>query len=287
MQERQVKIKGLSINYKIVGGGKNPVVLLHGWGVSSDKYVVTAEAILKSDNDYKFYIPDLPGFGKSEEPKENWKIDDYVEFTREFVKSVARRETGFELVKNIIEGAIQNNGQKFSNNNKKVVLLAHSNGGRIAIKYAVKYPDDIEKLVLTGAAGIKHKLTQKQQFFFYLSKIGKKIFGLLLLKGLEKYAKKLLYVVVREKDYVEASPRMKEIMKNALAEDLTPRLGEIKIPTILIWGENDNSTPLANGELMYNEIDGSKLFVIPEANHSAIYYKAEEFAKIFLENCGV
>lgn len=284
MQEKQLKIKGLLINYKIIGSGKAPVVLLHGWGVFSDRYVVTAEAILKSDSDYKFYIPDLPGFGKSEEPKENWQIDDYVEFTREFVKSVARRETGFELVKNIIKGAIRNDGQNFSNNDKKVVLLGHSNGGRVAIKYAVKYPDDIEKLVLTGAAGIKHKLTQKQQLLFCLSKIGKRIFSYLLLRGLERYAKKFLYTIVRGKDYAGASPRMKEVMKNALAEDLTPLLREIKIPTLLIWGENDHSTPLADGELMYNMIEGSSLFIIKEANHSAVYNNAEEFAKIFLGN---
>ncbi|MDD3006844.1 MAG: alpha/beta hydrolase [Candidatus Pacebacteria bacterium] len=285
MQEKQTKIKELAVNYKIIGSGKTPVVLLHGWGVSSDKYVATAEEILKGDSDFKFYIPDLPGFGKSEEPQEDWNIDDYVEFAREFVKNVAQRETGFQLVKNIIEGAIQNNGQAFSKNNKRIVLLGHSFGGRIAIKYAVRYPEDIEKLVLTGAAGIKHPLTQKQQILFCLSKIGKNVFRVLLLKGLEKYAKKFLYVMVREKDYDGASPRMKEVMKNALAEDLTPFLEKIHIAALLVWGENDNSTPLADGELMRDMIEGSDLFIIKEANHSVVYNNAEEFAKIFLENC--
>ncbi|MFA7170159.1 MAG: alpha/beta hydrolase [Candidatus Paceibacterota bacterium] len=283
MQEKQTKIKGLSINYKIIGGGKTSVVLLHGWGVSSDKYVKTAEEILKGDSDFKFYIPDLPGFRKSDEPEENWNIDDYVEFVKDFVKNVAQRETGFQLVKNIIEGAIQNNGKAFSQNNKKIILLGHSFGGRIAIKYAVKYPEDIERLVLTGAAGIKHPLTEKQQFFFYLSKIGKNIFRVLLLQSLEKYAKKFLYVIVREKDYAGASLRMKEVMKNAIAEDLTPFLGKIHISTLLIWGENDNSTPLADGELMHNMIEGSDFFIIKDTNHSAVYNEAEEFSRIFVE----
>ncbi|MFA6896663.1 MAG: alpha/beta hydrolase [Patescibacteria group bacterium] len=284
MQERQVKIKGLFINYKIVGDGKTPVVLLHGWGVSSDRYVATAEAILKGDSNYKFYIPDLPGFGKSEEPQGDWKIDDYVDFTKEFVKCVAQRETGFELVKNIIEGAVQNNGKAFSKNNKKVILLGHSFGGRIAIKYAVEYPNDLKKLVLTGAAGIKHPLTQRQQFFFFLSKVGKAIFSLPFLSSLKKYAEKFLYKIVREKDYVSASPRMKGVMKNALAEDLTPLLDEIKVPTLLIWGENDHSTPLSDRELIHNMIEGSSLFIIKEANHSAVYNNVEEFARMFLEN---
>ena len=77
---------------------------------------------------------------------------------------------------------------------------------------------------------------------------------------------------------------MKEVMKNALAEDLAPHLGNIKAPTLLIWGENDNSTPLADGELMHRKIPGSKLSVIAGANHSAIYYRAEEFAEIFVKS---
>lgn len=284
MQERQIKLKGLLINYKIIGDGQTPIVLLHGWGVSSDKYVITAEEILKYNNDFKFYIPDLPGFGKSEEPKDSWNIDNYVEFAKEFIKCVARRETGFELVKNIIKGVIQNNGQSFSKNNKKIVLLAHSFGGRIAIKYGVKYPDDLKALVLTGAAGVKHSLSKKQKFSLHAAKIGKAIFDLPILKSWENYAKKILYKIIPDKDYGKASPRMKEIMKNAIGEDLTDIIGLINVSTILIWGRNDRSTPLADGEFMQKEIKNSKLFIIEDANHSAIYNNAQDFAKIFSGN---
>lgn len=284
MQEKQKQLGGLSINYKIIGTGKIPIVLLHGWGLSSDRYIITAEEILKLDNNFIFYIPDLPGFGKSEEPKTAWHIDDYVEFTRDFVNGVAQREAGFELIKNIISGVIKNNGVSFKKENKKVILLAHSFGGRIAIKYAVKYPGDIEAMVLTGAAGIKHPLTSRQQMFYRMAKIGKELFALPILKSLEKYAKKYFYVIVREKDYANAGMMMKEVMKNALAEDLTPFLEKVTSSTLLIWGEMDHSTPLVDGQTMNEKIEGSKLFVIKEANHSAVYNNAEEFAKIFLDN---
>lgn len=284
MREFKAKIKGLDISYKIIGEGKTPVVVLHGWGVSSDKYVTTAEEILKKDGGYRFYIPDLPGFGKSEEPKEDWKIDDYADFAKEFVDKVARREAGFELVKNIIEGSIRNNGQVFKRDGKKIIMIAHSFGGHIAIKYAGRHPDDIERLVLTGAAGIKHPLTKRQELSSKLSRAGKKAFSLPIFRGAEKYAKKVLYRIAGEKDYASASPRMKEVMKNAIAEDIVPYLGDIKAPTLIIWGENDNSTPLADGELMHQKIPGSKLSVIAGANHSAVYYKAEEFAEIFVKN---
>lgn len=284
MQEKQIQLSGLNINYKIIGTGKNPIVLLHGWGISSDKYVSTAEEILKQDGDYVFYIPDLPGFGKSEEPKENWKLDDYLEFVKEFFTSVAQRDGGFEPIKNILEKAVKSDEESFKVESKKVILIGHSFGGRIAIKYAAKYPEDLGKLVLTGAAGIKHPLTPKQKLFFYSSKAGKKIFGLPVLKSGEKFAKKFLYKIVREKDYANASPRMKEVMKNVLDEDLTPVLDKINVPTMLIWGREDHSTPLTDGELMNEKIKNSKLFVIDNANHSAPYNNAEKFAEIFMEN---
>ncbi|MDD3190259.1 MAG: alpha/beta hydrolase [Candidatus Pacebacteria bacterium] len=281
MQEKQIKIKELAVNYKTIGDGKVPIVLLHGWGVSSDKYMATAETILKDNSDFKFYIPDLPGFGKSEEPTEDWKLNDYVDFTKEFIKNAVQRTTGFELVKNILKQAAQDGSVTLRRENKKVILLAHSFGGRVAIKYAVKYPNDIEKLVLTGAAGVRHPLGKKQKIVFVAAKIGGLLFRLPLFGKFERYAKKILYMIAREKDYADADPRMKEVMKNALKEDLSPLLEKITVPTVLIWGENDHSTPLADGEIMHEKIADSKLFIIKEANHSAVYNNAEEFAKKF------
>lgn len=284
MQEKRIQLNGLDINYKIIGAGKTPVVLLHGWGVSSDKYIITADKILDLISSYVFYIPDLPGFGKSEEPSNDWKLDDYVEFTRSFIKAVAQRTSGFEPIKDILDKAVKDEGSILKLEEEKVILMAHSFGARIAIKYAVKYPEDLCELVMTGAAGIKHPLTPKQMIFFCMSKIGKVIFGLPGLRALERYAKRFLYKAAREKDYANASLRMKEVMKNALAEDLTPLLSRISAPTMLIWGENDHSTPLRDGELMRDKIKGSKLFVVKDINHSLPYNDAGEFAKIFLEN---
>lgn len=283
MQERQLQLNGLAINYKIIGSGKTPVVLLHGWGLSSDKYLVTAEAILKSNPDLKFFVPDLPGFGKSAEPATDWQLDDYVAFLKAFIRSAVQRETGFELVKNIIAGAIKNNGQVFHKEDKQVVVLAHSFGGRVAIKYAVRYPADLKALVLTGAAGIKHPLSGKQRWLYFLAKAGKKAFSSALLRRWEKLARGGLYRLVREKDYGRASARMQGVMKNALAEDLTALLPEIATPTFLIWGELDHSTPLSDGQLMAERIPGARLAVIANANHAAPYRHAEEFSRIFVE----
>ncbi|MCK5413494.1 MAG: alpha/beta hydrolase [Candidatus Pacebacteria bacterium] len=357
LQEKQIKIDNLNINYKEIGNGDIPIVLLHGWGIDSDKYMELANLIVNSNttqknksensetsqesfiqengvnenNDnlqksssqeteanedsspdkgrlggvdlrfqtpqpplsggnnspYKIIIPDLPGFGKSDEPDENWNLDNYVEFTDKFIKSVTQAR-GFELLKNIIKksnikdlmnGGFSSISDTKTEEKKKVILVGHSFGGRIAIKYAVKYPDKIEKLVLTGAAGIKHSLSRKQKILYVATKTGKTIFSLPVINKFQKYAEKFLYKIIREKDYRKASLRMKEIMKKVLAEDLTPILEKIKTTTLLLWGRLDNSTPLSDGKLMNEKIENSELVIFDDANHSLPYQKPEEFTK--------
>ena len=294
ISEKQIQINGLNINYKTIGDGKIPIVLLHGWGVSSDKYLELIGYLSQFsifNFQFSIIIPDLPGFGKSDEPNENWKLDDYVEFVNEFIEKTSRKG-GFELVKNILakmqEGSTALRGQwsqQHTEKQKKIILIGHSFGGRIAIKYAAKYPEKIERLILTGAAGIKRKLTLKQKILFILAKTGKIIFSLPVINNFQKPVYKLFSKIAwkRKKDYYNASPRMKEIMKNVLAEDLTDYLSKIKIPTLLVWGREDKTTPLADGEVMNEKIKNSELKVIDNANHSLPYQKAEEFARIVEE----
>ncbi|MDF1497857.1 MAG: alpha/beta hydrolase [Patescibacteria group bacterium] len=290
-QKKQIKIDDLNVSYKQIGSGSIQIVLLHGWGINSDKYLKLIEIMSKENTDLKIIVPDLPGFGKSDEPNENWNLDNYVEFVDKFIRS-STQDRGFELLKNILKKTnikkIMNGGfSSVSNSNsdhkKQINLIGHSFGGRIAIKYAMKYPEKIDKLILTGAAGIKHRLTFKQKVFYFLAKRGKNIFSLPIIKKFQKYARKIIYKLAREKDYNQASPRMKEIMKNVLAEDLTLILEKIKTPTLLIWGRFDNSTPLSDGKIMNEKIENSKLIVINDANHSLPYQKPEEFVNFIKE----
>ena len=287
ISEKQVEIDGLKINYKTIGAGKIPIVLLHGWGVDSGKYVELIKKLYTIHNtQFKIIIPDLPGFGKSGEPKENWKLDDFVEFVNKFVEKTSRK-SGFELVKDILKEKLEKykqygNTYYHTETASKIILIGHSFGGRVAIKYAAKYPEKIDKLILTGAAGIKHKLTAKQKALFILAKIGKMIFSLPVIDNFQKPAHNIFSKIARKKkkDYYNASPRMKEIMKNVLLEDLTGYLNKIKTPTLLVWGKEDKTTPLADGEIMKSRVENCELRIVNNANHSLPYQKAEEFGEI-------
>ncbi|MCK5123423.1 MAG: alpha/beta hydrolase [Candidatus Pacebacteria bacterium] len=270
----------MNINYKTIGNGKIPIVLLHGWGMDSEKYVELMKILNIKYSIFNIIVPDLPGFGKSDEPDKRWEVDDYVEFVDKFIEITTRGQKGFELIKNILE-KFDPEKAVYTEKKSKPILIGHSFGGMIAIKYAVKYPEKIDKLILTGAVGIKHKLTAKQKAFSILGKTGKSIFSLPIINNFQKPVYKIFSKIAqyRKKDYYSANSRMKEIMKNVLAEDLMDCLDKIKTPTLLVWGREDKTTPLADGEIMNEKIKNSELKVIDDANHSLSCQKAEEFAR--------
>ena len=61
---------------------------------------------------------------------------------------------------------------------------------------------------------------------------------------------------------------MKETFKKAIGEDLTPLLGTIKIPTLIIWGENDKTLPVTDGYLMNKKIENSRLEIMKGVDHT-------------------
>ena len=128
---------------------------------------------------------------------------------------------------------------------EKVMIIAHSFGARIALHYAYKY--SCQGLILTGAAGIKPPRT----FSYYW-----KVYWYKILKHL-KIGNQL-----GSKDYQNASKTMKAVLVQAVNEDLTSLLPHIKVPTLLIWGKEDQETPLWMGEKMAEEMPYAHLITL-------------------------
>lgn len=261
MKEKTIKIKNLLINYKYFGIQKErPIFLiLHGWGGSSDSWVKVSELL---SQDFEIYALDFPGFGKSEKLKEIWEVDDYVDFIEKFITSV---------ISNSDFAGRQPHSEKNLN------IIAHSFGGRVAIKLAAKNPFYLRKLYLCAAAGIKHPPTIKQKTAAVAAKLGKNF----LSGKFEKPARKLLYKIIREKDYYECKDEIiKKTFQNIISEDLKEYLKDIKVPTTIIWGDKDKYTPLCDGKAMHEEIAGSKLHIIKGAGHGIHLHSQESLIKI-------
>src|SRR5579863_6467855 len=118
MEEKKVLVKDIEVNYKVVGGGK-PMLILHGWGSSSNKWEKVAE--LLAQKNIQTIIPDLPGFGLTPEPKTAWTMNNYVDWISELTNAVPELNNTF-------------------------YLLGHSFGGALSAKFAIKYNQRVEKL---------------------------------------------------------------------------------------------------------------------------------------------
>ncbi|MBI4089734.1 MAG: alpha/beta hydrolase, partial [Candidatus Levybacteria bacterium] len=161
----------------------------------------------------------------------------------------------------------------------KVILLGHSNGGRISLNFVSKYPEKIDRLILIDSAGIYHNellLRIKRLFFSALAKIGKRLTTSPTLRN-------FLYKLTGESDYKNASKRMGKTMVNLIKSDALLNLSTITVPTLIIWGENDKTLPLRDGEKMHELIKNSKLKVIKNARHSPQLTHPVEVANIIIE----
>lgn len=241
----QIIVQKIITHYKEKGTGA-PFILLHGWGANLESFNLIFEELAKK---HKVYALDLPGFGKTQLPLKTWGVSDYAEFIEAF------------LLKLKIE---------------KATFLGHSFGGRILIKLAAKKPELFEKLILTGAAGIKTKDHLKKNLFKVTAKIGKTVLSLPGLKSFQQKAKEKLYQTAGTNDYLSAG-ELKETFLKVTKEDLTPFLTKIQVETLLIWGESDLDAPVKDGELMHKLIPNSDLKIIQNAGHFAFIDQPVEF----------
>lgn len=220
---------------------KKTILILHGWGVDGSKYFKLKQ--LLENLGFAVFIPDLPGFGKQKLLKKAMNVDDYCDFVEDFVKR-------WKL--------------------DRLILIGHSNGGRIAIKLASRNPSFILKLILTGASGIKPRLSFKKRLAYSLSKIGKPI--------AHPFFRKLLYFWINEWDYYKAG-ELSETFKKIIAEDLTSYLPKIEIPTLLVWGEDDKVIPLFYAKKMQQLIPNAKLIVLEGLSHKLPYESPQRFVE--------
>ena len=234
----KININGLDINYIKQGEGKK-VLILPGWGTTINTYMT----LINSISTYAcVYCLDMPGFGESQEPKESWNVDNYIEFITEFIKKL-------EI--------------------KDVDLIGHSNGGRIILKMmgSIKTDFKVGKIILIGSAGIVHKKTMKQKIKVRTFKIGKKILGLKPIKAIAPKALDNFKNKFGSEDYRNASPIMKETMVKLINEDVREYFPNIKQPTLLIWGENDTATPIEDAYIMEKFIPDAGLVKVKNSSH--------------------
>ena len=220
---------------------KQSIVILHGWGSNPKRWIAIHDSLnaLADNMGDAIHIPFMPGFD-GEDPQKALGVDDYVEWLEKYIKE---------------------------NKLGSVALIGHSNGGRIAMRYAATHKN-VAKLVLIAAAGIPNtRISLKKSVFKALAKAGKTILSPLQGTSFYSAAEKLVYKAARESDYYKASPVMKETMLNLIGYDATGDLKKISCPSLCIWGRQDTATPLWMGEKIVAGIPHCDIKII-DGGHS-------------------
>ena len=212
-------------SYLQKGEGKD-LVLLHGYLASKESFYPQIEYFSKY---FRVTAPDFPGMGGAESLEAAWSVDDYADWTREFL---ARRGIANPHV------------------------IAHSFGGRVAVKLLSR-GENFDRAVLTGCAGIIPKRGIKYKLRVRAYRIVKK-----LAPG---YAEKRF----GSAEYRTLSPVMRESYKKIVNEDLREQAKLISRPVLFLHGERDRETPLSSAQVYVSCVKGSRLQVLKDCGHFA------------------
>lgn len=231
-----ININGYNINYEVSGEGK-PVVLVHGWLTDLNTMKPLQNHLSKN---FKVYNLDVIGFGKSDLPKEPLSTEDFSNFLNDFLDAL---------------------------NIENPILIGHSNGGRMIINLVGRNLRKVNKIVLIDSAGIVPKRKPKYYFKVYSFKAVKNITKLFPKTEMFNNMRERMLGKFGSSDYKQSPEVLRKTMSRIVNEDQKSLMPNIKVPTLIIWGEKDTATPLEDAKTMEKLIPDSGLVVYPGRSH--------------------
>ncbi|MDF2472868.1 MAG: alpha/beta hydrolase [Anaerocolumna sp.] len=253
---------GKKVYYEIYGQGK-PLVLLNGIMMSTLSWQIFKDAFSANN---QLILLDLLDQGKSD------KMENIAYTQSEQV----------EVVKALLDEL------KLS----KVSITGISYGGEVALEFAVKYQEYIDKLVLSNTTaktsswlrdiGIGWNRSAADAMDYYCTTIP-------VIYSPEFYESRSEWMQVRktfltenvfnQKPFMDSMVRLTESAEN---HDVVGQLQNIKVPTLIISSENDYITPMAEQRILHQHITSSELVVLPNTGHASMYERPVLFATLVL-----
>ncbi len=220
---------------------KKCLLLLHGWGCTKEIFTPYIQLF---ENIYNIICFDMYGFGQSDSPKPFFDIYEYATQIYIYLKSKKVNE---------------------------IDVIAHSFGGRVVTILSSMFDIKINKLILSGSAGLK----PKRSIVYYL-----KIYKYKLLKKLHISSNNN-----GSEDYRQLSANMQKVFVKVVNQHLDYLLPCMNNNIMLIWGTNDSATPIYMCRKYEKYLSKVKSVVIPKAEHFVIFshiYICNNIIKEFL-----
>ena len=260
-----IAIDGMEVHYRDEGYGQ-PIILIHGTGASLHTWDNWTEELKKT---FRVIRLDLPAYGLTgPHPENKYTIPYYSDFLNKFVDSL--KVNNFILAGNSLGGSIA--WYYVTENEEKVVLLSLLNSGGFFSQ------DKGSPLVfkLARAPIIKDILRYVTPRFFIKNTL-KEVYhdeSKLTDKKIDTYRDLILREDNREAFIYRSKNK---------SVDYTDRLTEIKIPTQILWGDNDAWIPVENAKLFAEKISNVKVDIMKDTGHIPMEERPEESLKLFVD----
>ena len=277
-QERWVEEPVFDGKLHLVEAGQRnqqTIVLIHGLGYRGIHDWV--QVIPELTDNYHVIAIDLPGFGGSDKHQVQYAPQKYSQLVNWVVSQFAHGP---------------------------VVVIGHSMGGAVSLRYAHNYPEQVSRLIMVDVAGI----LQRTVFIKYLAKVPVTYEWLAPYQksfpGLDKLIRKMagkadgwtqsLLVMM---DRMPDIPQL--MMSSSLArqflykdrstlnaalglvyEDFSDAAHEVDVPTHIVWGENDDVAPIRTGTVLANVMSNAELHVVGESGHVPMTDNFEDFMEM-------
>jgi triacylglycerol lipase len=250
-QDKTITAFGQTIHYFDMGSGP-VVVLLHGLGSRKEDWLPVLEPMAQK---YRLLVPDQIGFGRSDKPLLDYGIQTYVDFLNEFLRQLKV---------------------------EKASLVGESLGGWIAALYVSEISGGahlipVEKLVLVDAAGLKQDKPIPN--LNPSSLVDMRVMMEAVFFDTSWLNEDALRKIFTDKLAAHDGYTVRSLLGNPAlgTERLDERLGNIKVPTLVVWGKQDKLLPIASGERYAAGIAGAKLVSFDKCGHVPPIEKTEEF----------
>ena len=247
VREETIVTHGLPIRYYCAGRRGSPMILIHGLGGSAENW---ATLILLLSEAYLVYAPDLPGFRKTPLAPEGVTISTHTLYMERFLDAL-----GYP----------------------RVTLVGNSFGGWIATRFAVAHPERVDHLYLLNSAGLQREgahspYTPDRKA---AHRAAKEVWGYPF-----PVPRFVLDAMIRNSQ----QPAYAGFIKGYdPAEELDDVLSQIRVPTTIIWGEDDRLLPITCAHDFHAGIPNSELLLLPGVGHTPQIQATATVARIIFK----
>lgn len=237
--------------YEAGRGKARAILLVHGIGADGARDFSDQIAWLRES--FHVIAVDLPGFGQSDKANALYSPANYV-----------------GVLKHVADRYLRE---------RPFVLVGHSVGAVVAMRYAAAHPGDVQRLVVISAPGVLHRHTTTSRYLAGLMGVSQSEFE--SLGWLSRLPGKLLTPFERlgaDPQVVLADPELRERVLDAdpaniaglavVSDDVHRVLPDIRAETLVVWGAEDELAPLRTGRVLERKLPRARLEVIQEAGHT-------------------